>query len=67
MGSNPTASATDHEKAFSRSGCGRIFSLFSGVMRGELNTSPDARRLGRGLSGLVFSGPVAFVGLVIFP
>ena len=34
-------------KAFSRSGCGRIFSLFSGVMRIDLFTSLSAEWLDR--------------------
>jgi hypothetical protein len=45
-------------KAFSRSGCGRIFPLFSGVMRVELSTDSGAGWLGSGLSGPIFSGPV---------
>ena len=44
-------------KAFSRSGCGRIFPLFSGVMRVGLSTGPGAGRPGSGLSGPIFSGP----------
>ena len=44
-------------KAFSRSGCGRIFPLFSRVMRERLLTGSGARRLGSGLSGTTFSGP----------
>ncbi len=43
-------------KAFSPSGCGRIFPLFSRVMRERLSTGPGARRPGSGLSGAVFSG-----------
>ena len=45
-------------KAFSRSGCGRIFALFSGVMWVELLTGRSARSLGSVLSGPIFSGPV---------
>ncbi len=45
-------------KAFSRSGCGRIFSLFSRVMREGLLTGLSARRSGSVLSGPIFSGPV---------
>jgi hypothetical protein len=45
-------------KAFSRSGCRRIFPLFSRVMREELSTVPAARRHGSGLSGSIFSGAV---------
>ena len=44
-------------KAFSRSGCGRIFPLFSRVMREGLSTGPSARRPESGLSGPIFSGP----------
>ena len=44
-------------KAFSRSGCGRIFWLFSRVMLEWLTTDPGTRRLGSGLSGSIFSGP----------
>ena len=44
-------------KAFSRSGCGRIFPLFSGVMRVGLSTVPTASRHRSGLSGSIFSGP----------
>jgi hypothetical protein len=50
----PLASA----KAFSRSGCGRIFSLFSGVMREGLLTGSGASRDDSVLSGPIFSGPV---------
>src|SRR5690606_10379210 len=45
-------------KAFSRSGCGRIFSLFSRVMRVGLSTAPAARWPRSGLSGPIFSGPL---------
>jgi len=34
----------DLEESFSRSGCGRIFPLFSRVMRDELSTGSGARR-----------------------
>ena len=51
-------------KAFSRSGCGRIFPLFSRVMRVRLLTAPAARRPGSGLSGPIFSGPVDCAVLV---
>ena len=44
-------------KAFSRSGCVRIFALFSRVMRQRLSTDLRARRPGSGLSGPIFSGP----------
>jgi len=42
---------------FSRSGYGRIFSLFSRVMRVGLSTDLRARRPGSGLSGPIFSRP----------
>ncbi|EEW23705.1 hypothetical protein Rsw2DRAFT_3356 [Rhodobacter ferrooxidans] len=44
-------------KAFSRSGCGRIFPLFSGVMREGLSTGPVARTPESGLWAQVFSEP----------
>jgi hypothetical protein len=44
-------------KAFSRSGCGRIFPLSSRVMRVGLSTGLVARRRGSRLSGPVFSVP----------
>ena len=44
-------------KAFSRSGSGRIFPLYSRVMREGLSTAPAAKRPGSGLSGPIFSGP----------
>lgn len=53
-------------KAFSRSGCGRIFLLFSRVMREGLSTGPCARRPGSGLSGPIFSGPDDCADLVKF-
>ena len=43
-------------KAFSRSGGGRIFPLFSRVMREGLSTGLCARWPGSGRSGAVFSG-----------
>jgi hypothetical protein len=33
-------------------------------MREGLNTDPGARKLGRGLSGPIFSGPLGFADLV---
>lgn len=45
------------EKAFSRSGCGRIFPLFSGVMRVWLSTGLGATRPESGLPEPIFSGP----------
>ena len=45
-------------KAFSRSSSGRIFPLFSGVMREGLLTGPRPEGLTRVLSGPIFSGPV---------
>ncbi len=53
-------------KAFSRSGCGRIFPLFSRVMWEGLSTAAGARRPERGLSGAIFSGPVDCLDLVFF-
>ena len=53
-------------KAFSRSGCGRIFPLFSRVMREGLSTGAAAKSPGSGLSGPIFSGPVACGDLVNF-
>jgi hypothetical protein len=44
-------------KAFSRSGCRRIFPLFSRVMREGLSTALASGWPGSGLSGPVFSGP----------
>jgi hypothetical protein len=44
-------------KAFSHPGCGRIFPLFSRVVREGLSTATCARRPGSGLSGPIFSGP----------
>ena len=44
-------------KAFSRSGCGRIFPLFSRVMQEGLSTGLGARRPEGGLSGPILSGP----------
>jgi hypothetical protein len=44
-------------KAFSRSGRGRNFALFSRVMRVGLSTGPAARRPGSSLSEPIFSGP----------
>ena len=49
--SDPPALPLAPAKAFSRSGCGRIFSLYSRVMRERLSTGPSARRVGSGLSG----------------
>ena len=51
-------------KVFSRSGRGWIFPLFSGVMRARLSTGSGTRWSGSGLSGPIFSGPVAFADLV---
>ena len=53
-------------KAFSRSGCGRIFPLFSGVMWERLLTGPGARKAESGLSGPIFSGPHDCARLVNF-
>lgn len=54
-------------KAFSRSGCGRIFPLFSEVMRVGLLTGAVSKRPESVLSGPIFSRPVAFAVLVNFP
>ena len=51
-------------KSFSRSGCGRIFSLFSRVMRERLSTGPGARMGGSGLSGPIFSRADDYANLV---
>ena len=53
-------------KAFSRSGRGRIFPLYSRVMRWRLSTGRLARRPRSVLSGSIFSGPVACALLVNF-
>ena len=42
----------------SRSGCDRIFPLFSGVMQERLLTGPSPKGRARVLSGPIFSGPV---------
>lgn len=52
--------------AFSPSGSGRIFPLFSWVMRDGLSTGVGARRPGSGLSGSIFSGPDDCADLVNF-
>jgi len=54
------------EESFSRPGCGRIFPLYSRVMRGGLLTGVGAGIPGSVLSGLIFSGPVACADLVNF-
>ena len=46
------------DKRFSRSRTGRIFPLFSRVMRVGLITGPRSERRTHILSGLIFSGPV---------
>jgi hypothetical protein len=51
-------------KAFSRSGCGRNFSLFSGVMRARLLTGTLPSRPESVLSAPIFSRPVACAVLV---
>src|SRR5690606_33314123 len=55
--SGPSPPPLAPAKAFSRSGRGRIFSLYSRVMREGLSTGHGARWLGSGLSGPTFSGP----------
>ncbi len=54
-------------KAFSRSGCGWIFSLFSRVMRERLSTGLVAGMPESVLSGPIFSGPDDCADLVNFP
>jgi hypothetical protein len=56
--SDPSPPPLAPAKAFFRSGCGRIFSLFSRVMRDGLSTGPASRMAGRRLSGPIFSGPL---------
>ncbi len=51
-------------KGVSRSGYGRIFQLFSRVMRESLFTGLGARRHGSVLSEPIFSGPIACALLV---
>jgi hypothetical protein len=53
-------------KAFSRSGYGRIFPLFSRVMRDGLFTGPGAKSAQSVLCGLIFSGPHDCADLVNF-
>ena len=53
-------------KAFSRSGCGRIFPLFSRVMRAGLRTGLGVTRPETGLSGAIFPGPDDCANLVNF-
>ena len=62
--SDPVAPPLTLEKAFSRSGSGRNFSLYSRVMRVGLSTDPDGRWPCGGLSGPVFSGPHDCANLV---
>ena len=56
--SGPSPPPLAPAKAFSRSGCGRIFPLFSGVMRVGLLTDPRPKGRTRVLSGPTFSRPV---------
>lgn len=51
-------------KAFSPSGWGQIFPLFSRVMPEGLSTGSGTRWAGSGLSGAIFSGPDDCAGLV---
>jgi hypothetical protein len=60
--SDPPSPPLAPAKTFSRSGCGRIFSLFSKVMRDGL--SPGACKPGSSLSWQVFSGPDDCANLV---
>jgi len=53
----PSAPPLALAKAFSRSGCGWIFPLFSRVMRAGLSTGSGAKWPESGLSGPIFSGP----------
>ncbi len=54
------------EKRFSRSDCGRIFPLYSRVMREGLFTNLRAKKPKSALSLPVFSEPVACSDLVNF-
>ncbi len=54
----PVAPPLAPKKRFSRSRCGRIFPLFSRVMRERLSTGPGAKRAESVLYRLIFSGPV---------
>jgi hypothetical protein len=56
--SGPSPPPLAPAKAFSPSGCGRIFPLFSRVMRDGQLTGPGAKSLGSSLSGPIFSGPI---------
>ena len=60
----PVSPPFNPEKAFSRSGCGRIFPLFWRVMRGLLLTGLGAKRPAGCLSGPLCSGPVDCVRAV---
>ena len=62
--SDPSPPPLALAKAFSRSGCGRIFPLFSRVMRERLSTGLWAKRSESALSAPIFSGPVACASLV---
>ena len=53
----PPAPPLALEKRFSPSGCGRIFPLFSRVMRVDLSTGCSAKTPESGLSRLIFSEP----------
>ena len=65
--SDPSPPPLAPAKAFSRSGCGRIFPLFSRVMRERLSTAASAKRLGNGLSEPILSGPHDCASLVNSP
>ena len=54
------------EKRFSRLACGRIFPLYSRVMREGLSTGPGAKMAQSVLSGPIFSGPHDCADLVKF-
>ena len=55
--SGPSTPPLSPAKAFSRSGCGQIFPLFSRVMREGLLTGPHPGRRIRVLFRRIFSGP----------
>ena len=64
--SDPSPPPLAPAKAFSLSGCDRIFSLFSRVMRQRLSTEPAARWAGSVLSVPIFSRPDDCAVLVNF-
>ena len=64
--SDPSPPPLAFAKAFSRFGCGRIFPLFSRVMRVGLSTGGGARRPASCLLGPIFSEPNDCARLVNF-